>query len=118
VEVDVEVSEGDTADVGGLKLASLHLPGHCSGMIRTHNPASGILHSADVMHYPTPLGSFPIGDAKAHWISIQLSLSLAFLAPGIVKAAVEGRHRPARAALTPYHVAEFIDWGNRRRSWS
>ena len=76
VEVDVEVTDGDTLDVGGLKLGVVHLPGHCPGMIGIHNPVSGILYSADVMHYPTPLGPFPIGDAKAHWASIQRCLSL------------------------------------------
>ena len=62
--------------MGGLKLGVVHLPGHCPGMIGIHNPVSGILYSADVMHYPTPLGPFPIGDAKAHSASIQRCLSL------------------------------------------
>src|SRR5580658_9140645 len=77
VEVDVEVKDGDALEVGGLKLGVVHLPGHCPGMIGIHNPASGILYSADIMHYPTPLGPFPIGDAKAHWTSIQRCLSIA-----------------------------------------
>jgi hypothetical protein len=29
------------------------------------------------MHCPTPLGPFPIGDAKAHWTSIQRCLAIA-----------------------------------------
>jgi glyoxylase-like metal-dependent hydrolase (beta-lactamase superfamily II) len=76
VEVDLEVKDGDILEVGGLKLTVVHLPGHCPGMIGIHNPSSGILYSADVMHYPTPLGPAPIGDAKAHWNSIQRCLDL------------------------------------------
>jgi glyoxylase-like metal-dependent hydrolase (beta-lactamase superfamily II) len=74
VEVDVEVEDGDTLEVGGLKLEVVHLPGHCPGMIGLYNPSSGILYSADIMHYPTPLGPYPIGDAKGHWRSIQRCL--------------------------------------------
>jgi glyoxylase-like metal-dependent hydrolase (beta-lactamase superfamily II) len=74
VEVDVDVEDGDTIGVGGLKLEVVHLPGHCPGMIGLYNPHSGILYSADVMHYPTPLGPYPIGNAKAHWNSIQRCL--------------------------------------------
>lgn len=76
VEVDLEVDDGDVLEVGGLKLEVLHLPGHCPGMIGLYNPASGSLYSADVMHYPTPLGPWPIGDAKAHSNSIQRCLDL------------------------------------------
>ncbi len=75
VEVDVDVSDGDTLEFGGLKLEVVHLPGHCPGHIGLYNPHSGILYSGDLLHYPTPLGPFPIGDAKAHWNSIQRCLS-------------------------------------------
>src|SRR6266545_6533162 len=74
VEVDIEVDDGDTVEVGGLKLEVVHLPGHCPGMVGLYNPHSGILYSADIMHYPTPLGPYPIGNAKAHWQSIQRCL--------------------------------------------
>jgi hydroxyacylglutathione hydrolase len=77
VGVDVEVRDGDALEVGGVKLGVVHLPGHCPGMIGLHNPKSGILYSADLLHYPTPLGPFPVGDAKAHWTSIQRCLALA-----------------------------------------
>lgn len=75
VEVDVDVRDGDTLEFGGLKLEVVHLPGHCPGHIGLYNPHSGILYSGDLLHYPTPLGPFPIGDAKAHWNSIQRCLS-------------------------------------------
>jgi hydroxyacylglutathione hydrolase len=71
VEVDIEVEDGDTIDVGGLKLEVLHLPGHCPGHIGVYNPNSATLYSGDVLHYPTPLGPSPIGDAKAHSRSIE-----------------------------------------------
>mgnify|MGYP002622400296 CR=1 FL=1 len=75
VEVDVDVRDGDTLEFGGLKLEVVHLPGHCPGHIGLYNPHTGILYSGDLLHYPTPLGPFPIGDAKAHWNSIQRCLS-------------------------------------------
>lgn len=75
VEVDLDVKDGDRLEVGGLKLEVVHLPGHCPGHIGLYNPHSGILYSGDLLHYPTPLGPYPIGDAKAHWGSIQRCLS-------------------------------------------
>ena len=76
VEVDVEANDGDVLEVGGLKLEVIHIPGHCPGMIGLYNHNSGILYSADLMHYPTPLGPYPIGDAKAHANSIARCLAL------------------------------------------
>mgnify|MGYP000672237223 CR=1 FL=1 len=76
VEVDLEVNHGDVLDVGGLKLEIIHLPGHCPGHIGVWNPHSGSLYSGDLLHYPTPLGPAPIGDAKAHWQSIERCLAL------------------------------------------
>lgn len=74
VEVDIEVDDGDTLGVGGLKLEVVHLPGHCPGHIGLWNPNSRTLYPGDLMHYPTPLGPYPIGDAKAHWTSINRCL--------------------------------------------
>ncbi|XWN34189.1 MAG: MBL fold metallo-hydrolase [Devosia sp.] len=71
VEVDKVVEDGDILEVGGLKLEVIHLPGHCPGQIGIHNPATGTLYAADILHYPTPLGPYPIGDAKAHRRSIE-----------------------------------------------
>lgn len=76
VEVDLEVNHGDILDVGGLKLEIIHLPGHCPGHIGVWNPHTGSLYSGDLLHYPTPLGPAPIGDAKAHWQSIEKCLAL------------------------------------------
>lgn len=76
VEVDVEVNHGDILEFGGLKVEVIHLPGHCPGHIGIWNPHTGSLYSADLMHYPTPLGPSPIGDAKAHSESIQKCLDL------------------------------------------
>ena len=74
VEVDHTVEDGDILDVGGLKLEVIHLPGHCPGHIGLWNPNTRTLYPGDVMHYPTPLGPYPIGDAKAHSRSIQRCL--------------------------------------------
>lgn len=76
VEVDVEVNDGDILEFGGLKVEVVHLPGHCPGHIGVYNPHTGTLYSGDVLHYPTPLGPWPIGDAKAHWNSIQRCLDI------------------------------------------
>jgi glyoxylase-like metal-dependent hydrolase (beta-lactamase superfamily II) len=57
--------------VGGLKLEVVHLPGHCPGHIGLWNPNTRTLYPGDLMHYPTPLGPYPIGNAKDHSHSIQ-----------------------------------------------
>lgn len=76
VEVDMEVNHGDVLEFGGLKTEVIHLPGHCPGHIGIWNPHTGSLYSGDLLHYPTPLGPYPIGDAKAHSESIQRCLDL------------------------------------------
>jgi glyoxylase-like metal-dependent hydrolase (beta-lactamase superfamily II) len=76
VEVDMDVNDGNILEVGGLKLEVVHLPGHCPGHVGLWNPHSGTLYSGDLLHYPTPLGPYPIGDAKAHSNSIQRCIDL------------------------------------------
>jgi glyoxylase-like metal-dependent hydrolase (beta-lactamase superfamily II) len=76
VEVDRTVEDGDILEVGSLKLEIIHLPGHCPGQIGVWNAQSGTLYAADIMHYPTPLGPFPIGDAKAHRNSIERCIKI------------------------------------------
>lgn len=74
VEIDQDVNDGDILEVGGLKLEVVHLPGHCPGHVGLWNPNTRTLYPGDIMHYPTPLGPYPIGDAKAHSRSIQRCL--------------------------------------------
>lgn len=76
VEVDSSVDDGEVLEVGGLKLEIVHLPGHCPGQIGVWNPHSGVLYAADIMHYPTPLGPYPIGNAKAHRQSIERAITI------------------------------------------
>lgn len=76
VEVDLSVEDGDILEVGGLKLEIVHLPGHCPGQVGVWNPHSGVLYAADIMHYPTPLGPYPIGNAKAHRQSIERAIAI------------------------------------------
>jgi glyoxylase-like metal-dependent hydrolase (beta-lactamase superfamily II) len=76
VEIDQAVEDGAILDVGGLKLEIVHLPGHCPGHIGVWNPNTRTLYPGDLMHYPTPLGPYPIGDAKAHSRSIQRCIDL------------------------------------------
>ena len=77
VEIDRTVEDGDILDVGGLKLEVVHLPGHCPGHIGLWNPNTRTLYPGDLMHYPTPLGPFPIGNAKDHSHSIQRCIAYA-----------------------------------------
>ncbi|MGH6879429.1 MBL fold metallo-hydrolase [Hypericibacter sp.] len=77
VEVDRAVEDGDILDIGGLKLEVVHLPGHCPGHIGLWNPNTRTLYPGDLMHYPTPLGPFPIGNAKDHSHSIQRCIDYA-----------------------------------------
>ena len=77
VEVDRTVEGHDFLEVGGLTLEVVHLPGHAPGQIGLWNPKTRTLYSADLLHYPTPLSPYPIGDAKAHSRSIQRCLDLA-----------------------------------------
>jgi glyoxylase-like metal-dependent hydrolase (beta-lactamase superfamily II) len=77
VKVDRTVEDGDLIEFGGLKVQTIHLPGHAPGQIGLWNPESRTLYSADLLHYPTPLGPYPIGNAKAHSRSIQKCLDLA-----------------------------------------
>jgi hydroxyacylglutathione hydrolase len=76
VQVDRTVEHGDTLEVGELKLETVHLPGHAPGQIGLWNSKTRTLYAADLLHYPTPLGPYPIGDAKAHSQSIQRCLDL------------------------------------------
>ncbi len=76
VEVDLEVGHGDILEVGGLKLEVIHLPGHCPGHVGLWNPNTRTLYPGDLLHYPTPLGPYPIGDAEKHSTSIQRCLDL------------------------------------------
>ena len=76
VQVDRTVKDGDEIAFGGVQLHVIHLPGHAPGQIGLWNPASRTLYSADLLHYPSPLGPYPIGNAKAHSQSIQKALDL------------------------------------------
>ena len=58
-------------EFGGLGLEVLHLPGHAPGQIGLWNKASGSCYPADLLHYPSPLGPYPVGNAESHWNSIQ-----------------------------------------------
>jgi glyoxylase-like metal-dependent hydrolase (beta-lactamase superfamily II) len=71
IEVDIEVDDGDMIEFGGQALEVLHLPGHSPGHCGLWNKASGSCYPADLLHFPTPLGPYPVGDAKGHWNAIQ-----------------------------------------------
>jgi glyoxylase-like metal-dependent hydrolase (beta-lactamase superfamily II) len=60
VKVDRTVEDGDILEVGGLNLKVVHLPGHAPGQIGLWNQNTRTLYAADLLHYPTPLGPYPI----------------------------------------------------------
>lgn len=74
VAVDREVTEGDTLRVGSLDLQVVHLPGHSPGQVGIWNAASRSLYCADIVHYPSPLSPFPIGNAADHIATIEKCL--------------------------------------------
>lgn len=71
VGVDIEADDGDMIEVGGLGLETLFLGGHAPGQIGLWNAATGSCYPADLLHYPSPLGPYPLGNAETHWNSIQ-----------------------------------------------
>jgi glyoxylase-like metal-dependent hydrolase (beta-lactamase superfamily II) len=76
VPVDRTVEDGDVLEVGGLDLEVIHLPGHAAGQVGLWNSRSRTLYSADLLHYPSPLGPYPIGNARDHSASIERALKL------------------------------------------
>ncbi|MBV8967868.1 MAG: MBL fold metallo-hydrolase, partial [Verrucomicrobia bacterium] len=77
VKVDQTLADHDSLELGGSKLEVVHLPGHAPGQIGLWNEKTRTLYSADLLHYPSPLGPYPIGNAKAHSLSIQRCLDFA-----------------------------------------
>lgn len=75
VAVDREVVDGDVVEVGELKLEVVHLPGHAPGQVGIWNPATRSLYCADVMHYPSPLSPYPIGNAADHIATLEKCLA-------------------------------------------
>ena len=75
VEVDREVQGGDVLEVGSLQLEVVHLPGHSPGQVGIFNPATRSLYSVDVLHYPTPLSPYPIGNAADHIDTLERCLA-------------------------------------------
>jgi glyoxylase-like metal-dependent hydrolase (beta-lactamase superfamily II) len=76
VPVDREVEDGDVLVVGALELQVLHLPGHAPGQVGIWNPATRSLYCADIVHYPSPLSPFPIGNASDHIATLEKCLAL------------------------------------------
>jgi glyoxylase-like metal-dependent hydrolase (beta-lactamase superfamily II) len=58
-------------EVGSLELEVIHLPGHSPGQIGIWNGATRSLYCADIIHFPSPLVPFPVGNAQAHIDTLQ-----------------------------------------------
>lgn len=71
VAVDREVVDGDVLRVGALELQVVHLPGHSPGQVGIWNPATRSLYCADIVHHPSPLSPYPIGNATDHIATIE-----------------------------------------------
>jgi glyoxylase-like metal-dependent hydrolase (beta-lactamase superfamily II) len=71
VAVDREVDDGDVLEVGRLRLEVVHLPGHSPGQIGIWNPDTRSLYCADIIHFPSPLVPYPIGNASDHIATLE-----------------------------------------------
>lgn len=54
VAPDLELADGDTFEVGGITLATLHTPGHAPGACCFHSPELGALFSGDTLFQGGP----------------------------------------------------------------
>ncbi|MDO8184754.1 MBL fold metallo-hydrolase [Conexibacter sp. JD483] len=75
VAVDREVADGDVLHVGELELQVVHLPGHAPGQVGIWNPATRSLYCADIVHYPSPLSPYPIGNAADQIATLEKCLA-------------------------------------------
>jgi glyoxylase-like metal-dependent hydrolase (beta-lactamase superfamily II) len=76
VAVDRTVTGGETIELGELELRVLHTPGHTPGHLSLYNPSSGSLYLGDVMHRPTPLHPYPVGNVAEQLASVEKCLAL------------------------------------------
>lgn len=83
----VTVRDGDTLDVGALRLRFLHVPGHCADHVVVHELTHDILLTGDLIFVGKVGGTSSDEDARTEWASLQHVL----------------REVPAHATVWPGH---------------
>src|SRR6185312_8509226 len=68
-EIDVEVREGDTIEVGGAKALVIETPGHTKGHISYYFPDDGLVFVGDTI-FSVGCGKLLEGDPRMMWRSL------------------------------------------------
>jgi hydroxyacylglutathione hydrolase len=71
----VALSDGDTLNVGGLRLTSHHVPGHCVDHIVLYESVHELLITGDLLFVGKVGGTQNDADARAEWRSLQRMLA-------------------------------------------
>lgn len=74
-DIDVEVSEGDTIEVGSVKGLVVETPGHTKGHVSYYFPDDGIVFVGDTL-FSVGCGKLLEGDARMMWRSLQKLMAL------------------------------------------
>jgi len=73
--IDIEVKEGDSVDIGGVKGKVIETPGHTKGHVSYYFPESGIVCVGDTL-FSVSCGKLLEGDAKMMWSSLKKLMAL------------------------------------------
>jgi hydroxyacylglutathione hydrolase len=73
--IDVEVEEGDSVEIGGVKARVIETPGHTKGHVSYFFPEEGIVCVGDTL-FSVGCGKLLEGDAKTMWSSLEKLASL------------------------------------------
>jgi hydroxyacylglutathione hydrolase len=68
--IDVQVSEGDTVEIGSAKARVIETPGHTKGHVSYFFPKDGIVCVGDTL-FSVGCGKLLEGDAKMMWFSLE-----------------------------------------------
>jgi hydroxyacylglutathione hydrolase len=68
--IDIEVKDGDSVDIGGVKGRVIETPGHTKGHVSYYFPESGIVCVGDTL-FSVGCGKLLEGDAKMMWSSLK-----------------------------------------------
>ena len=66
VSVDETVEDGDTLELGDLRLQVIHTPGHSPGSVSLYEPSHGAVFAGDLPLWLGPGRPYPLGNYR-HW---------------------------------------------------
>jgi len=72
---DVRLADGQTLEVGALRLHLLHVPGHCADHVVIHEPDYGILLTGDLLFVGKVGGTSTDADARTEFQSLRRLLA-------------------------------------------